>query len=381
MKLIPGNAQHIGSRQQQQDAFGFSNLSNEAFRKHGGMLAVVADGMGGMAHGETAARTALKTFLDSYEAKTETESIPDALLRSLHSANAAVFQQALAMGAAEDMGTTLVAVAVRENQMFWISAGDSGIFLYRDGEFTQANGSHVFATDLDEKASQGMISREDALAHPERDALTSFLGMERLTLIDRNLRPFLLRENDVVLLASDGLFKTLSFAEMREAMEGDAQLLSEALVSRALAAEKPFQDNITVVAIRAEADRASVAAPMESTQAAGVRRAEGRPRSWMAAMLLAAALVIAGGYIYYMFSYDPGSRQPDKAEQPAQPIREGPAFDPAAAPPVQRQPGQNPVTPPAAEREAVPVPEGPVPGGKDAIEPPTEKPGREEQGR
>ncbi|MCC6364398.1 MAG: protein phosphatase 2C domain-containing protein [Bryobacterales bacterium] len=377
MKLIPGNAQHIGSRQQQQDAFGFSNLSNEAFRKHGGMLAVVADGMGGMAHGEIAARTALKTFLDSYQAKAETESIPDALLRSLHAANAAVFQQALTMGAAEDMGTTLVAAALWENQMFWISAGDSGIFLYRDEEFTQANGSHVFATDLDEKASQGMISREDALAHPEREALTSFLGMERLALIDRNLRPFFLREKDVVLLASDGLFKTLSFAGMMEAMEGDAQLLSEALVSRALAAEKPYQDNITVVAIRAEAERVSLAAPVESARASSVRPATGRPRPWMAMMLLAAALVAAGGYIYYMFSYDPGSRHPsDRADQPAQPIREGTAFDPAATPPVQRQPGQDPVTPPAAERETAPEPEG-----KDALEPPTEKPRHEEQGR
>jgi len=376
MKLIPGNAQHIGSRQQQQDAFGFSNLSNEAFRKHGGMLAVVADGMGGMAHGEVAARAALRSFLDSYEAKTETESIPDALLRSLHAANAAVYQQALTMGAAEDMGTTLVAVALRENQMFWISVGDSGIFLYRGGEFTQANASHVFAADLDEKAGQGMISREDALAHPEREALTSFLGMERLALIDRSLRPFLLCENDVVLLATDGLFKTLSFAGMAEAMHGDAQLLGEALVNRALAVEKPFQDNITVVAICAEAERPSLAAA-EGARTSGAGPAAGRPRSWMALMLLTAALVIVGGYIYYMFSYDPGSRQPSgAARQSAQPTREGPALDPAAVPPVQRQPGQSPVTPPAAGRESAPAPEG-----KDAIEPPAGKPRHEEQGR
>ncbi|MBV6432417.1 MAG: hypothetical protein IANPNBLG_02559 [Bryobacteraceae bacterium] len=374
MKLVPGNAQHIGSRRQQQDAFGFSNLANEAFRKHGGMLAVVADGMGGMAHGEIASRTALKTFLDSYESKTETESIPDALLRGIHAANAAVYQQALTMGAAEEMGTTLVAVALLENRMYWISAGDSAIFLYRDGEFTQANSSHVFATVLDEKVSQGVISRDDALAHPERESLTSFLGIERLTLIDRNLRPFLLRENDVVLLASDGLFKTLSFAGMAEAMQEDAQSLSEALVSRTLAVEKPFQDNITVVAIRAEAERASIAAP-ESAPAIVARPS--RRRSPVAAMLLVAALALAAGYIYYMFSYDPAKRQSrDNAAPAAQPVREGLPLDPAATPPPQRQPGQNPVAPPPPEREFVPAPEG-----KDSFDPPVAKPRLEGQGR
>src|SRR5258708_1760599 len=104
MIFIPGNAQHIGSRQQQQDAFGFSDLSDAAFRKHGGILSVVADGMGGMAHGDAASKTALRSFLDAYLRKTETEPIPDALQRSLMEANQAVFREAVRLGAPEEMG-------------------------------------------------------------------------------------------------------------------------------------------------------------------------------------------------------------------------------------------------------------------------------------
>jgi serine/threonine protein phosphatase PrpC len=145
MLLIPGNAQHIGQRQQQQDSFGFSNLGDAEFRKHGGILAVVADGMGGMAHGDAASRAALKAFLQAYESKTEVEPIADALLRSIQAANAGVYQLALEMDAAEEMGTTLVATVLKNDQLHWVSAGDSAIFLFRDGEYTQLNQPHIFA--------------------------------------------------------------------------------------------------------------------------------------------------------------------------------------------------------------------------------------------
>ena len=45
-KVIPGNAQHIGARSEQQDSFGFSAFDDAGFVSHAGVLAVVADGMG-----------------------------------------------------------------------------------------------------------------------------------------------------------------------------------------------------------------------------------------------------------------------------------------------------------------------------------------------
>ncbi|MBL8218176.1 MAG: protein phosphatase 2C domain-containing protein, partial [Bryobacterales bacterium] len=166
------------------------------------MLAVVADGMGGMAHGEAAGKCAVQAFLKAYEAKSETEPIPDALLRSLHSANAAVYEMAIELDAAEEMGTTLVATVIHNERLFWISCGDSGIFLFRNGEFTLLNQPHIFAVDLDDQVANGVIPRDLAQAHPERESLTSFLGLEKITLLDRSLRSIALRAGDTVLLAS-----------------------------------------------------------------------------------------------------------------------------------------------------------------------------------
>src|SRR5580698_2424352 len=132
MSFLPANAQHIGSRNSQQDSFGFGDLDDEAFLNHGGFVAVVCDGMGGMEHGDLASRTAVRSFLDAYGRKNPAESIPAALERSVREANDQVVEMAHELGAAASVGTTLVAAALansgREKAMYFISVGDSGLF-------------------------------------------------------------------------------------------------------------------------------------------------------------------------------------------------------------------------------------------------------------
>ena len=54
MRIVPGNARSAGARESQQDEFGFSDMEDRAFTAHGGVPAVVADGMGGLASGNPA---------------------------------------------------------------------------------------------------------------------------------------------------------------------------------------------------------------------------------------------------------------------------------------------------------------------------------------
>src|SRR5450432_4177699 len=105
MHLLPTNAQHIGDRHSQQDSFGFGDPENREFVEHGGFLAVVCDGMGGMEFGDAASRAATRAFLDAYQAKTVGESIPAALERSVRTANDAVVALAHSYGLTEGMGT------------------------------------------------------------------------------------------------------------------------------------------------------------------------------------------------------------------------------------------------------------------------------------
>jgi protein phosphatase len=215
------------------------------------MLAVLTDGMGGLSHGDLAGRTAANTFLTAYRRKSPDESIPEALDRSLREANAAVYALAQEHQADGQLGTTLVAAVLRENQLHWVSVGDSGLFLRRAGDLAQLNTAHVYANDLDARAASGEISREAALKDPQRDALTSHLGLAQIPQVDQSRRPLPLEDGDVVLLASDGLFKTLARPEMLAAMAGSLQEQCDSLVKQVVNKGISHQDNTTVMALAA----------------------------------------------------------------------------------------------------------------------------------
>jgi protein phosphatase len=262
--ILPGNAQDQGKRREQQDAFTISDPEHTVFLAHAGLLAVVADGMGGMKCGGDASLLAADTMLEAYAVKRPEEPVEEALLRSLRRANRAVLEMACRNGVAGDSGTTLVAAAVLGNRLWWISAGDSRLYLARKGELLRLTEDHVYATELDRSVLLGRISPEEALFHPEREALTSFLGLETLPKVDRNRNPLRLEAGDRLLLCSDGLYKFLPPEETAAILcDGERrhpQAQAERLVEATLRKDAPGQDNITVVVLgveRPEAPRTS----------------------------------------------------------------------------------------------------------------------------
>jgi serine/threonine protein phosphatase PrpC len=253
MIVLPGNCQHIGSRSSQQDAFGFSDKDDLAFVAHGGVLAVVADGMGGMAHGGEASHIAVRAFLRAYMAKSADETVPSALRRAIDMANHAVTSLAYQTDEG-NVGTTLVAAVVHRDALHWVSVGDSRLYLWRDRRLTQLTEDHIYANELDRDAANGNISREDAINHPERRSLTSYLGLTSLDLIDYNPQPFPLFGGDRLLLCSDGLYVALVESEIAPLFNHDTQQAAEDLVTIVLAKGRHGQDNLTVAILACESD-------------------------------------------------------------------------------------------------------------------------------
>lgn len=246
MQISPGNCQHIGARSSQQDAFGFSDKDDIPFLTHGGVLAIVADGMGGMSHGGEASHLTVKIYLQCYMEKLFDEAIPAAMSRALNEANQAVVNLSQEVGE-ENVGTTLVAAVVHDNALHWVSVGDSRLYLLRQGRLTQLTQDHVLAVELDRDAANGLISLADAQSHPERPALTSYLGLPELDLIDQNPEPFPLLAGDQLLLCSDGLYSAVDANEIAACCNVDSQQLAEVLIATVLSKDRPGQDNLTVV--------------------------------------------------------------------------------------------------------------------------------------
>jgi protein phosphatase len=249
-----GTEQNIGSRERQEDSVGLSDFLNFRFVAHGGVLGAVADGMGGFEAGHEASSTAMERFLKSYSEKLSTESIRDALFRALFLANDAILRLPAAQEGNTLIGTTFAAAVIHGNGLYWISVGDSRIYLIRKGKIQQLTTDHTVATELQRKVTQQSLSQHEADEDPDRQILTSYVGTPDLTDIDCNMKPLPMLPGDVIVICSDGLYRTLDTEEIAAQAVGHPQEIAAALIQEAVEKKIPAQDNMSTVVMTCEAD-------------------------------------------------------------------------------------------------------------------------------
>ncbi len=250
LQVVPSNYQNVGARENQEDSFALSDYRNKQDVEVNGVLAVVADGMGGLSYGEEASRVAVQIFVREYANSSGGESVPGRLNRSISVANTAVFDLAYNGRDDYDLGTTMVAAALFKDQLYWISVGDSRIYLFRDEELKQLSNDHIYANHLEIDVANGKISRDEANNHPEKDYLTSYLGLPSLTEIDQNYEPLQLKGGDIILLCSDGLYDTMQESEIVATLKRRTPNISEELVKTTIEKNNKYQDNVTVITLK-----------------------------------------------------------------------------------------------------------------------------------
>ena len=160
--LSVGKVHETGARESQQDCFAV--LPEELWPEHG-LLAVVADGMGGLADGDRVSQCAVSAFFDSFcNVQGEPQLV---LLELLRRANNAV-NALLGPGGASRSGSTLVAALIRDGGLSFVSVGDSRIALLRDGALYTLDREHVYRNELLCAAVNGERSFESALSARRR---------------------------------------------------------------------------------------------------------------------------------------------------------------------------------------------------------------------
>ncbi len=246
-----GNAQMIGKRQEQQDAFGFTDKDDADFLQHGGLAAVVADGVGGHVHGGQASRLAVQAFLRDYQSKPKKTAIPEGLCHALQAANLAVCEFAEAQGESENCGTTLVAAALHPQSaaLYWIGVGDSRLYLLRGRQWVQMTTDGNWASQIIRQAARGCATHAPPISATSPQALTSYLGKKKLREIDRSIRPFTVHAGDRLLLCTDGLYNSLGTQEMLECLRSEPQEACARLVKSVAAKNLPNQDNATATVL------------------------------------------------------------------------------------------------------------------------------------
>jgi protein phosphatase len=244
-----GNAQHIGKREDQQDSFGVSDVFNREEVSRKGILAVLADGMGGLENGAESSKSVVAQMLDAFTRTDIQADIAQGLRTIVENINVNICSE-FNQGNTQSMtGSTLVAAVLKGSLLYWISVGDSRVYLFRDHGLTQLNKEHNYGTRLDENAQQGLISVDEAQNDPNRAALTSYIGINELTEIDRNLEPLQLQPGDRVVMCSDGLFSTLSEDEIAQTLTKSPQEAAQEMVDQVVQKDRMYQDNVTVIVL------------------------------------------------------------------------------------------------------------------------------------
>ncbi len=237
---------HIGTRKYQQDAF---FVSAPAFEKPA-VLAVLCDGMGGMDSGELASGEVVLHYAKLLQDFDEQDDIPKLLLKVTYSANDVMHEKFLSKG--KEAGTTLVCACIKQDKLYWVSVGDSRIYLVRNGEIARLTKDHNYALQLQKKVESGEITQQAADTNPQKEALVSYLGAPSLELIDLSSSPFTLMPNDVIMLCSDGVTKSLDDEEILNILSEKLTLKESVhrLVISAVDAGFNAQDNTTSVLLR-----------------------------------------------------------------------------------------------------------------------------------
>ncbi len=219
---------------------------------------VLADGMGGHAAGDVASKivlTEVYSELKFHYADVEAfeRRAPDILRNVAEFANETLREHTKNHPETDGMGATLVVPALVENRLWWISVGDSPLFLYRNGQLTQLNEDHSMGPQIDFMAQSGLLDAKLAANHPDRNCLVSVLMGAKISKIDCPTEPLDLKAGDIVVCSSDGL-QFLTNAQIAKVLgkyrKARSTEIAERLLDEIYRLDDPDQDNISFTIIK-----------------------------------------------------------------------------------------------------------------------------------
>jgi PPM family protein phosphatase len=230
-----GGATHVGRVRS-------TNDDNYMARDDIGVWAV-ADGMGGHRGGDVASAIACEAVGRSFADRTV-----DGLVEAIEQANQAVYETAAGDPELTGMGTTMVALAVVDEDgdevLAVANVGDSRVYRYSVGELEQLTDDHSLVADL---VREGSLSPEEAAVHPQRNIVTRALGVNDRVPVDiLTVEPV---AGDRFLLCSDGLFNEVPEPGIAAVLHrvDDPREAADELVH--LAVDGGGRDNVTVVVV------------------------------------------------------------------------------------------------------------------------------------
>jgi protein phosphatase len=210
-------------------------------------LYVVCDGMGGMAAGEVASSIACNTVIDVYAGQPAETPALTRLSLAIRTANHAVRTSSAQNPEQHGMGTTLVAAVMEGSKLIIGNVGDSRAYLMQNGSCMQVTVDHSYINEL---VRNGTVKVEDIHSVNLKgleSVITRAIGAADE--VDPDFFAIDLRENDTVLLSSDGLTRYVDSSRLAELIDpSNLDVSCQRLIQAAK--DGGGADNITVLLLR-----------------------------------------------------------------------------------------------------------------------------------
>lgn len=271
-------------------------------------LLVVADGMGGHEAGELASAATVAAIVEAAETSSEVEVLMELLANAVITSGEYIADVVSANRGLAGMGTTMTALALREDRIAVAHVGDSRAYLLRDDELQQMTKDHTFVQSL---VDRGEITKEQAAVHPRRNLMMRAIDGIHPVDVDLSVREA--KAGDRFLLCSDGVCGVISDDLIEELLQTeDLTVAVTDIIDAVLDAGAP--DNITLivadviedevstdsVVIGAAADKANhkrlpgIGFPEEAQFIVSPKSPTVERRGWVMPVLLTAATVLLG---------------------------------------------------------------------------------------
>ena len=233
-----------------------SNNEDACFIMPKEQVYIVADGVGGNNSGELASRTAVMSVADYIKANpldlvTQEDQLKDYFEKCIAKANEDVLMLGEKHEKNNGMATTLIVCHIRDSKGYILNVGDSRAYVFRGETLFQITEDHSYVNSL---VKLGVITEKEAQGHHKSHVITRALGAEES--ISADFFQTNLRDGDILLLCTDGLYGEVGADKISEIMYAETQMtsLAEKLISEANRAGG--NDNITVICIKIRGGKA-----------------------------------------------------------------------------------------------------------------------------
>lgn len=231
-------------------------------RQRNNVFAMVADGMGGHLAGEVASRLACEfaaAFIQTHYDKSDTNNTLISLVKQAH---LTIADTANKNTQYRGMGTTATLLFIHQKQMYFAHAGDSRLYVLRNGRLQQLTTDHTL---VNQWLKEGKITAAEAINHQNKNVITQALGTVQEIHPETGPEDFVVQNNDRYFLCSDGIYDVLTDAELEDLIKMRNPKMTMDCI-RLLCTDRVAADNFSAILVTVTEKEMAAAAGITKEQ-------------------------------------------------------------------------------------------------------------------